>query len=306
MLTRTVKQECNRRFDFTHYAGRIQEKDMFRLLKPLTLGLSVIGSVGVYSLTVAASASAFSFFDGDTSVGISIDDVGTEFTVNFDGSVSDKRGVPQDVNGLSSQAIFRLENFQFNSVGGYTEAIFDVDLKNTSSEGITSRTSALGFNVLNFDRNHLGSKLSLLGVGDDSGSGNTRVTDLFSNDLSGKFPNKFGDIDVCFTDGPKCEGGGSGGVFTGNSAEKFTATLAFSGEVETFALNNFGVRYQSINGQTFVEQSGTGQGTIIGIPSETNPKQVPEPAATTALLLVGLGALKYGKKKPQTLIQTEI
>jgi hypothetical protein len=302
MLTRTVKQECNRRFDFTHYAGSIQEKDMFRLLKPLTLGLSVIGSVGVYSLTVAASASAFSFFDGGTAVGISQSDVGEKFTLNFDGSIDEK-----DVTGLSSQAIF--EFLGFNSRRGYTEAMFDVFLTNNSSHDITSRTSALGFDVWNFDGTNLGSGMTLLGIGDDSGSGNTRVDGLFTNDLSGKFPNKFGDIDVCLTNGDTCQGGkgegNGGGVTTGNTG-RFQATLAFSGEVETFALNNFGVRYQSIDGQTFAGDSGTGRGTInIGIPSE-RPRQVPEPTATTALFLIGFGILKYGKKKPQTLIQTEI
>lgn len=297
MLTRTAKQECNRRFDFTHYAGRIQEKDMFRLLKPLTLGLSVIGSVGVYSLTVAASASAFSFFDGGTAVGISDSDIGKEFTVNFNGNVNEK-----DVSGLSSEALFKFEGFK--TVGTKTEALFDVKLTNTSSNGITSRSSALGFNVLNFDGTSLGSTLSLIGVGNANREGNTRVTGLFSNDRSGEFPNKFGDIDVCFTDGNTCQGGGSGGVTTGNE-RNFKATLAFSGEVQSFALNNFGVRYQSINGQTFAGDSGTGRGTIdIGIPSE-RPRQVPEPTATTALFLIGAGVLKYGKKKPQPLIQSE-
>ncbi len=297
MLTKTAKQECNRRFDFTHYAGRIQEKDMFRLLKPLTLGLSVIGSVGVYSLTVAASASAFSFFDGGTAVGISQSDLGKVFTVNFDGNVSEK-----DVSGLSSEALFKFEGFK--TVGNKTEALFDVKLTNTSSNGITSRSSALGFNVLNFDGTSLGSTLSLLGVGNTNRDGNTRVTGLFSNDRNGDFPNKFGAIDVCFTDGNTCQGGGNGGVTTGDEGN-FKATLAFSGDVKSFALNNFGVRYQSINGQTFAGASGTGQGTIdIGLPPET-PRQVPEPTATTALFLIGAGALKYGKKKPQPLIQTE-
>jgi hypothetical protein len=298
MLTKTAKQECNRRFDFTPYAGSIQEKDMFRLLKPLTLGLSVIGSVGVYSLTVAASASAFSFFDGGKAVGISDSDIGKEFTVNFDGSIDEK-----DVSGLSSEALFKFEGFK--TVGNKTEALFDVKLTNNSSNGITSRSSALGFNVLNFDGRSLGSTLSLIGVGNTNGEGKTRVEGLFSKDHSGSFPNDFKDIDVCFTNGNNCQGGGSGGVTTGTPGN-FKATLAFSGEVQSFALNNFGVRYQSINGQTFVGDSGTGRGTIdIGIPSES-PKQVPEPTATTALLLLGVGALKYAKKKPQTLIPTEI
>ncbi|MCT7989431.1 cistern family PEP-CTERM protein [Laspinema olomoucense] len=300
MLTKTAKQECNnRRFDFTHYAGRIQERDMFRLLKPLTLGLSVIGSIGVYSLTVAASASAFTLFDGSKTLGLSASDVGKEFTIDFNGNVSTK-----DVTGLSSEAIFKF--LGLNRVGSNTEAIFDVSLTNNSSNGITSRTSALGFDVWNFNGASLGSTLNLIGVGNASGSGNTRVEagGLFSKDRSGSFPNQFGDIDVCFTDGNTCQGGSNGGVSTGETG-KFKATIALSGDVKTFAMNNFGVRYQSINGETFAGASGTGRGTIdIGVPPE-NPTQIPEPTMTTALLLVGLGTLRYGKKKPETLIQTE-
>lgn len=297
MLTKTAKQECNRRFDFTHYAGSIQEKDMFRLLKPLTLGLSVIGSVGVYSLTVAASASAFTFLESNKTVGISASDIGKEFTIDFDGNVS-----TNNVSGLSSEAIFKF--LGFNSVGSKTEAIFDVSLTNNSSNGITSRTSALGFDVWNFDGTNRSSELTLVGLGNPSGSGTTRVEGLFTKDREGSFPNQFGDIDVCFTNGNTCQGGASGGVTKGTTGN-FKATLAFSGEVQTFALNNFGVRYQSINGQGFVGDSGTGRGTIdIGIPSES-PRQVPEPTTVTALLLVGFGVLKYGKKKPQALIQTE-
>lgn len=299
MFTKPANQKVyNRRFDFTHYAGRIQERDMFRLLKPLTLGLSVIGSVGVYSFTVAGAASAFTLFDSSKTVGISASDIGKEFSVNFNGNVSEK-----DVSGLSSHALFKFEGFK--TVGNKTEALFDVKLTNTSSKGITSRSSALGFNVLNFNGTSLGSTLSLIGVGNTNTAGNTRVTGLFSNDRSGAFPNKFGNIDVCFTDGNNCQGGSNGGVTTGNPAGNFKATLAFSGEVKSFALNNFGVRYQSINGQTFVGDSGTGRGTInLGIPPET-PRQVPEPTATTALLFIGAGALRYGKKKPLTRIQSE-
>ncbi len=275
---------------------------MFRLLRQVTLGLSVIGSVGFYTFTVAASsASAFTLFDGSKTVGISASDIGKEFTLNFDGNVDEK-----NVSGLSSTAIFKFGGF--TTLGSKTEAIFDVKLTNTSSQNITSRTSALGFNVWNFDGTSLGSKLNLVGVGDPSGSGNTRVDGLFTNDLSGSFPNQFGNIDVCFTNGNKCQGGrgegNGGGVSTGNT-QNFKATLALSGNVQTFALNNFGVRYQSIDGQTFVGDSGTGRGTINLGNSAESPKQIPEPTVTTALLFIGLGALRYGKKKQQTLIQNE-
>lgn len=269
---------------------------MVRPLKIFTLGLSVLGTIGVASLSLAPSASAFTLL-GDGSFGIDANDVDKEFTVNFDGNVSEN-----DVTGLSSEAVFKF--LGFSSLNGKTEATFDITLKNTSTDGITSRTSALGFDVWNFDGEALGSKLDLLGVGNQSGSGRTRVEGLFTNDRSGSFPNQFGAIDVCFTNGNTCQGGASGGVTTDNSGT-FKATLAFSGDVEQFALNNFGVRYQSINSNVFNGASGTGRGTVEWDEPETQPREIPEPTTATALLLVGLGASRYVKRKQQLLLQNE-
>lgn len=254
---------------------------MLRTLKQFAVGLSVLGSVGLYSFAVAPSASAFTFNNG--TIEIDANDVDQEFTVKFDGNVSET-----DVTGLTSEAIFKF--LGFNSVGDVTEAAFEVTLSNTSSNGIASRTSALGFDV---DK-------VLEGIGNPSGSGKTRVEGLFTNDRSGSFPNQFGDIDVCFTDGNSCQGGGSGGVTTGNSGQ-FKATLALSGDVQKFALNNFGVRYQSING-TELGTSGTGRGSIVWDNEPEEPREIPEPTTVTALLAVGLGAARYGKRKQQALV----
>ncbi|WP_347277368.1 cistern family PEP-CTERM protein [Leptolyngbya sp. FACHB-671] len=155
----------------------------------------------------------------------------------------------KSVSGLSSKATFTF--LGFSSVGKNTEAAFKILLSNTSSNGISSRSSALGFDV----------NQTLLGVGHSDNAGSTRVSGLFSNDGEGAFPNQFGDLDVCFTNGNTCQGGQNGGVYTGSS-DSFLPILAFSGNVNTFTLSNFGVRYQSINGNGFNDDSGTGHGSF--------------------------------------------
>ncbi|MDP5338779.1 MAG: cistern family PEP-CTERM protein [Nodularia sp. (in: cyanobacteria)] len=233
------------------------------------LASAAIATGTVTTLAAAPSASAFT---------VKAEDIGKSFTVKFDGNVNEN-----DVTGLSSEATFTF--LGFNTVGSKTEAAFDVLLANTSNGGITSRTSALGFNVSE----------GLLGVGNPSGAGNTRVSGLFTNDKSGSFPNQFGAIDVCFTRGNTCQGGANGGVTTGNSAS-FSPTLALSGNVTEFTLSNFGVRYQSIDGNGFRGDSGTGRGTYYVAPPEP-PRKVSEPATLAAIGLFVVGSLQVKKKK---------
>lgn len=283
---------------------------MFKHLPKLVLGLSALAAVEIISLTTATSASAasltngFDYINGNGGVGIDALDIGKEFTVLFDGNVSTK-----DVSGLTSEAIFKL--LSFNTVGTNTEATFEITLTNTTSGSLFSRTSALGFDVFNFNGTSLGSTLSLVGIGD--GSTGTQTVGLFVNDRSGAFPNQFGNVDVCFTNGNTCQGGTSGGVDNiddGNTKNsnpqtgKFTATLAMNGEVEKMALSNFGVRYQSIDGtsadgQNFKGDSGTGSGTVKTPPkppsSNSGPKKIPEPSTTLALGVAAISALKLRK-----------
>lgn len=284
---------------------------MFTHLPKLVLGLSALAAVEILSLTTAPIASAGTVVSPAPTVGydfinsgIGIDrlDIGKEFTVLFDGNVSET-----DVSGLTSEAIFKL--LAFNTVGTKTEAQFEVTLTNTTSGSLFSRTSALGFDVFNFNGTSLGSTLSLVGIGNNGGSGNTRTVGLFVNDRSGAFPNQFGDLDVCFTNGNTCQGGTSGGVDNNPSTAapstgKFTATLAMSGEVQRMALSNFGVRYQSIDGtsadgQNFNGNSGTGSGTVKTPPKPPSggggPRKIPEPSTTLALGIAAISALKLRK-----------
>ncbi|MFB2935888.1 cistern family PEP-CTERM protein [Aerosakkonemataceae cyanobacterium BLCC-F154] len=275
---------------------------MLKHFPKLVVTISALAAFQILSLNTAP-ALGFDFIDDG--VGIDTEDIGQEFKVLFEGNVSET-----DVSGLTSEAIFKF--LGFNALGSKTEAAFEITLTNTTSGDLLSRTSALGFDVFNFNGTSLGSKLSLLGIGNDTGnsSGKTRTTGLFSKDRSGSFPNKFGDVDVCFTNGNTCQGGSNGGVDNNPSTSnpqtsKFTATLAMDGEVQRMALNNFGVRYQSINGtsadgQNFNGDSGTGRGTAG--PKTTQPpsggggpRKIPEPATTLALGVVAISALKLRK-----------
>ncbi|MEA5625391.1 cistern family PEP-CTERM protein [Nostoc sp. UHCC 0251] len=228
-------------------------------------------------MAVVPSASAFSFSPNNDSVTVTATDINQSFEINFGGNVD-----TTNVEGLSSKAIFKF--LGFTTVGSKTEAKFDISLSNTSSNGITSRTSALGFDV---DK-------TLFGVGNTNGSGNTRVSGLFSNDREGSFPNQFGNVDVCFTNGNTCQGGGNGGVSTGSVAATFSPILAFNGSVTSFTLSNLGVRYQSITG-TSLGTSGTGEGFYVAPPPP--PKKVSEPTTAAAIALFAVSALVVKKKK---------
>ncbi|MBW4647572.1 MAG: cistern family PEP-CTERM protein [Kastovskya adunca ATA6-11-RM4] len=255
---------------------------MTKTFSKVALGLSVLSTVAMGSLVIAPSASAFIFSGGTVEVGLG--DIGQNFTVDFGGNVNEN-----NVTGLSSSAIFKFLGFTLIGTGNTakTEAAFEITLDNTSSNGINSRTSALGFDV----------DLPLLGVGSQSGSGNTRSSGIFTNDRSGSFPNQFGAVDVCFTNGNTCQGGSNGGVKTADAPGKFTATLAYSGDVKKLALSNFGVRYQSIDGNGFNGASGTGVGTPKPPKKPRDPQDIPEPGTVASLLLFGLGGLRLSKGK---------
>lgn len=239
-------------------------------MKPLTLtfskvaiGFSAISTLCLAFLADAPSASAFSL-TGSSVTGITSADVGKSFDINFDGNVA-----TQNVGGLKSKATFTLSSFSGAS------AAWNIVLSNLSDSGITSRTSALGFDVS-----------SVLSGGSSSG--------LFSKaKLNGSFPNQFGDIDVCFTNGNTCQGGQNGGVSTGETGS-FLATMNFASAVSSFDLSNFGVRYQSIAG-TKLGTSGTGRGTTV----TDNTKDVPEPITIVgSAMALGFGsALKRRGKK---------
>ncbi len=227
----------------------------------------VSGVLAAATTVFAATTPAFAFSiapDGSV-VGVNSGDLGKLFQVTFDGNVEQN-----DVNGLSGSALFRLDGWNVETIGGidYTIAEFFVSLTNTSTDPITSRISRLGFNT-----------------DPDIVYGASSVNGTFNVIESGVFPNQVGAIEVCLIPGTQgnCTGG-PGGVETGNTGE-FNLKLAFADtSLGSFNLNNFHLRYQSIDGTPF-GTSGTGDGLVVGTRTD-----VPEP-----LTLIGTAmALGFG------------
>ncbi|NJR39189.1 MAG: cistern family PEP-CTERM protein [Leptolyngbyaceae cyanobacterium CSU_1_4] len=268
---------------------------MSKSLKNLTVGWSGLAIASISSIGFASSASAFSFVNN--TVGVGTEDLNKSFTVKFDGNVS-----TQTVSGLTSEATFKFLGFaptssttttgkgknQVTTTLAQTIAQFEVVLKNTSSGVIGSRVSALGFNTDQEEAAATSSGLFALGQ------------------LGGAFPNQFGAIDVCYTNGNTCQGGQNGGVNNKESLPgtfqqgSFLASLTLNGAVNSFSMSNLGVRYQSISG-TSLGTSGTGR-SVLFIPPVTPPpthRKVPEPTAIGALMMTALAALRFKKKRNQ-------
>jgi hypothetical protein len=248
---------------------------MFRQKAKLAIGVAAISSAGFGFLGLTPSASAF-VFDGSSVQDITAEDVGQSFLINFDGNVE-----RTEVDGLTSWAKFTLQNFTG------TEAIFDIELENTSTGSITSRTSALGFDIDGAT------------VDDASVTAGSLFAEAHTYD---SLPNGFGNIDVCFINNTNnCKGGGGegndGGVSTGQGASTFTASVQLSQSVESFAMSNFGVRYQSIEG-TDLGTSGTGRGTPYY--EAPPPQSIPEPGTVTAVLVSGFALIQQRRRKQTT------
>jgi hypothetical protein len=241
--------------------------------------LLALGVIGGLLLAAPATAHAGS---------ITLTQPGT-FTVLFGGNVSGT-----NVGGLTSQATVHFLGYS-TTASGDTEAMFDISLTNTTDSSrnpaLTSRVSAFGFDV------------------DPDATGGT-VSGVFTKMiLGGSLPNQFGPIEVCVNDGggSSCQGGGGGGIAKGDT-ETFLLTLQFAGAVDTLTLDNFGVRYQSIDGKSidgtrFNGASGTGTGTPGTFTPDT-PNNVPEPAAIL-LFGVGLSAAAFKLRRRRRRAQTD-
>jgi len=251
---------------------------MLKALLKTTFGLSLLSAVGLSSFLGANPASAFSF-NSNGSIGVGLTDIGKSFQVSFDGNVA-----TQNVSDLTSLATFTFQGFE--NIGSFTQAKFDIDLKNTSTGAIASRTSALGFDT----------DLTLQNASVATGG-------LFSNAiLNGSLPNQFGALDVCFTDGNNCQGGQNGGATSGQNSQTFSAKLALNQGATQFALSNFGVRYQSISG-TNLGTSGTGTGTVK---PPRDPNKIPEPGMAIAIALTSLGVLSASRKSKQSETEQQV
>ncbi|MEA5499089.1 cistern family PEP-CTERM protein [Limnoraphis robusta Tam1] len=245
----------------------------------LISGIFAAAATTVFAATTPAFA--FNVAPNGSSVGVNSGDIGDFFEVNFDGNVEEN-----DVEGLSGQALFRLDNWGLETIGGnqYTIASFFVNLTNTSTNPISSRISRLGFDT---DPNI-----------DEGASSVNGTFNVISDEKKTSFPNGVGAIEVCLIPGTgSCEGG-PGGVDTGETGT-FNLKLAFANtSLTSLNLSNFHLRYQSITGTTF-GTSGTGDGKVIASSTDA-----PEPLTIlgTAIAL-GFGGVFHKEQQKQKLKQ---
>ncbi|MEQ9548333.1 MAG: cistern family PEP-CTERM protein [Coleofasciculus sp. G3-WIS-01] len=219
-------------------------------------GLAILSATTAFSVTTP-SATAITI-SGSSVQDISAADIGESFTVLFGGKIDGK-----ETDGLLSKALFKVAGFETvtrmlnNITQQVTEIKFDVQLSNTSDPSILqSRTSGFGFDV---SETLIGASVQAI---NEASNLLFQQANLDQKLLDGRD----GSVDVCYSDQKNnCRGGKSGGVTTGNVGS-FSTTLTLSSATKTIDLNNFGVRYQSIDlaGTKRIEDlSGTGYAVTV-------------------------------------------
>ncbi|WP_337661439.1 cistern family PEP-CTERM protein [Erythrobacter sp. Alg231-14] len=193
--------------------------------------------------------------------------IGEDFVISFDGFVD---GGPA-LDGLSGQLELTLNSI----VNGVYN--FDYSLTNTGATGdaVSSRISSFAFNT---DPEIVGA--------DSTGAFS------FSN-LDRNFPNGIGRVDVCFlgSDTNSCAGGGSGGVLDGNTGAG-TLSLDFGGAIAALTLDDFFVRYQSIDG---IDGVTSASGREVASSTSSGGTDVPAPGMLL-ILAVALAALFFPRQ----------
>ena len=219
-------------------------------------------SLGVFAASLPALATpahATTFLTGapDTTV------------INYTGTVGDT-----EISGLTAEQILTFLGSTYDAVRNQTVFQFSYELINTSSGDITA------------------SRISNFGFSSDPILASAAATGLFDNAVVREdmnIPVFDFSADACFNaDGPmNCSGGGGDGLTQGGSTSG-SFTLTYSGNVSTIELDDYFVRYQSIDGTGLASGSS---GVGVGIESA-----VPEPA-TWALMLFGFGAVGHSMRR---------
>lgn len=221
---------------------------------------------------LAIAAPAFAVAQVSSPATFTAGSIGTSVTRSYNGFVEEEL-----VAGLLATTIFTLRSVSADR----RSWTFDAGVSNTSSGAITaSRVSIFGFDVSQaIDRASAAGVFATVGT-------------------DGNVPQIGPTLDVCFRaggGGSGCANGGGGGVMLGESYSEGRFVLRFSEATEAVTLNNFFVRYQSIEG-TARGDSGVGVddlqpvGGVAGVVPET---------ATWAMLIIGLGIVGAARRRRQ-------
>lgn len=196
-------------------------------------------------------------------------DVGSSFTIDFDGFTDDSGNT---IENLTSSITFTLDAVTGDSYS------FSYQVDNTTSGGLTSNLSSFAFNV----------DPDISGASVNGAYSFAFVTDGQANDPS--YPNQIGAVDVCFKAANSGSCSNSGGISEGQSGSG-TLTLFFDPDASEITLSDFFVRYQGITGAGDVT-SANGQGTTTS--GSTSGTQVPAPGmlGLLGLALFGLVAMR--------------
>lgn len=203
--------------------------------------------------------------------------VGESYTISFDGFVDQG----PSLEGLSSSLDLTLTSI-LNGVYN-----FDYALTNTGSttDSVSSRVSSFAFNT---DPTITGAQ----------STGTFGFTTLDSN-----YPNGIGTVDVCFKGAStgSCAGGGSGGVFDGETGSGSLA-LDFGGAIAALTLDDFFVRYQSIDGLGHIGSASGRQtsSTTSTTSSTSGGTDVPAPGMVGLLGLALMAVFGIRRRKVST------
>lgn len=200
---------------------------------------------------------------------------GSTLTLDFNGFYNNTT-----IPGLTGEVT--LSNFVFTSttVGGQaaTKVTMNYLIENTSLFPVilTSRISNFAFDTT--------PTILTTGLNQVTGAYDTVV-------INANQPNGIGTVEVCFT-AANCPGGGSGGVWTGDSGGG-AATLYFSGNISSFTLDNAVLRYQSVSCIIGSPCNSSASGVITASTGGGAPGgQVPEPS-TYALMSLGIAGIAF-------------
>ncbi|MDB5685581.1 MAG: sorting protein [Rhizorhabdus sp.] len=196
-----------------------------------------------------------------------IDSEKTDFTFNID--------YLGQVKGEEAKEIGALGSFTFTGLSE-DKLTYNFNYSITNDSKAESRLRSFGFN-----------EVSSAGIAKATSTGAYAYADLDVN-----YPEKAGRMDICFasTENGSCTGGKDG--LNSGETGKGTFALTLEKAVSSLALDDFIVRFQSIDPKINGGDSGVGFGSVVGsdVGSGDVVSPAPEPV-TWAMMILGFGLI---------------